>query len=295
MKIALFVNPHSGGQTCGRKADRVQQLLRARRIDVDPHVTRSPAELDAAVQACEIEAYDVVACMGGDGANYRLINALLKYHDNRELPPIGLIPAGRGNSFARDLDIFSLEEGVDAILRQRPRAVDVCQFTQGRETFHFINLMGFGFVTDAAATAFRCRWAGDASYVIGVLFRVAGLASHHLDMEIDGRLFTGKNCFVEICNSRFTGGSMEMAPHARIDDGFFDAVIVRPLSRIALVATFPRIFKGTHLHHPAVEAVRGKTARIATRPRKALLPDGELFGHTPTRIDIVPGRLRYLV
>ena len=86
---------------------------------------------------------------------------------------------------------------------------------------------------------------------------------------------------------------MKMAPDARIDDGLFDVVILGPLSRASLLRTFPKIYAGTHGDHPSVTMVRGKTATVRTRPVKTLLPDGELFGVTPTTIDVLPGRVRF--
>ena len=86
---------------------------------------------------------------------------------------------------------------------------------------------------------------------------------------------------------------MLMAPEAQIDDGLFDAVVLAPLSRLSLISTFPKIFKGTHGENPAVQFIKAKTARIRTQPQKILLPDGEIFGTTPTEINILPRLVRY--
>jgi diacylglycerol kinase (ATP) len=201
---------------------------------------------------------------------------------------------GRGNSFARDLNIFTSEDGISSLLNKKTRIVDVCRYTQESEYFYFVNLMGFGFVTDAAKTAASFQWLGDLSYVVGVLHRTLGLKFHQLEMEIDGKPYSGKNCFMEICNSRYTGGNMLMSPESEIDDGYMDLVILSGLSRWSLLKTFPGIFKGTHLSHPAVEYIPCRKVKIMTTPLKQLLPDGELMGATPTEVDILPGHVRYL-
>jgi len=84
-----------------------------------------------------------------------------------------------------------------------------------------------------------------------------------------------------------------MAPEAKIDDGYFDAVILSPLSRVSLITTFPKIFKGTHVNNPRVRVLRGKRAVVRTVPEKGLLPDGEMFGTTPTTVTVLPRRVRY--
>lgn len=88
---------------------------------------------------------------------------------------------------------------------------------------------------------------------------------------------------------------MLMAPEAEVDDGLFDAVVVSPLSRVSLIATFPKIFKGTHGQNPAVRFIKGKSASVYTEPQKTLLPDGEIFGTTPTEITILPRLVKYFV
>ena len=246
MKAALIVNPQAG--RCRLKAllPALKEGLRRRGIRHDLHLPRSTAEAAALIRRLPLDAYDTVATAGGDGTNYQLLNTLLRSDPQRRLPPLGIIPAGRGNSFARDLGLFSLEDGLDALAGGLLQAVDVCRFTQPDGPQYFVNLMGLGFVTDVAVTAARLPWLGDAGYAVGVFHRVLGLRRHRLVLDIDGQRIDADNCFVEICNSRYTGGAMCMAPEARLDDGLFDVVLLAPVGRLKLVASFPKIYNGTH-------------------------------------------------
>jgi len=293
MKIALIVNPRIGAKKSKILLSLAEKRLKEAKIRFDLFVTQYHGHAAEMIKNMSLPEYDGIVSVGGDGTNYHVLNGLLKYHNDTELPPLGIIPAGRGNSFAKDLEIHTEEDGFAALSRRKTRAVDVCRFTQDKDVYFFVNLMGLGFVTDVAKTAARFGWAGDLSYIIGVLYHTMRLKFHDLDMEIDGHIISEKNCFVEICNSRFTGGNMLMAPKAKIDDGLFDVVVLSPLSRTNLLSTFPKIFKGTHGDNPAVTFYQGKTAWIRTTPKKALLPDGEIFGAVPTQITILPGRVRY--
>ena len=293
MKIALILNPRIGAKKAKNLLLLAEKRLKEANIRFDLFVTQYHGHATEMIKNMPLPEYDGIVSVGGDGTNYHVLNGLLKYHNDTELPPLGIIPAGRGNSFAKDLEIHTEEDGFAALSRRKTRAVDVCRFTQDKDVYFFVNLMGLGFVTDVAKTAARFGWAGDLSYIIGVLYRTMRLKFHHLDMEIDGHIISEKNCFVEICNSRFTGGNMLMAPKAKIDDGLFDVVVLSPLSRTNLLSTFPKIFKGTHGDNPAVTFYQGKTVWIRTTPKKALLPDGEIFGAAPTQITILPGRVRY--
>ena len=293
MKIALVLNPRIGAKKSKKLLLIAENRFKEANIQFDLFVTQYHGHAAEIIKNMPLPEYDGIVSVGGDGTNYHVLNGLLKYHLDTELPPLGIIPAGRGNSFAKDLEIHTQEDGFAALSRGKTRAVDVCRFTQGNDLYFFVNLMGLGFVTDVAKTAARFAWAGDLSYVIGVLYRTMMLKFHSLEMELDGHIISQKNCFVEICNSRFTGGDMLMAPGAKIDDGLFDVVVASPLSRTNLISTFPKIFKGTHGDNPAVSFYQGKTAKIRTNPEKALLPDGEIFGTSPTQITILPGRVRY--
>lgn len=293
MKIALIAKPPSSKKKLRHDISQIIAELEARQIECDLFETEYHAHALKIVEELPIARYDALVVVGGDGTNYHVLNGLLKFHTEKPLPTMGIIPVGRGNSFARDLNIHSIEDGLAAVLRQKPRAVDVCRFSQADETFYFVNLMGLGFVTDVAQTAAGFSWMGDLSYVVGVLHRTLGLKFHELELEVDGKIIRGRNCFVEFCNSRYTGGSMLMAPDAKIDDGYFDVVILAPLSRWNLLKTFPKIFKGTHVNHPRVKVLRAKKVIVRTTPAKALLPDGEIFGSTPAAIDMLPSKIRY--
>lgn len=293
MIIALIANPTAGGRKGARIIPQVENRLRQYGIDYRIFITQHHAHAMDIARMLPPGQFDGIVSVGGDGTNFHLLNGLLKYHDPERLPPLGIIPVGSGNSFARDLGIRTTADGIRTLVRGRTRPVDVCTFTQGREPWYFVNLAGFGFVTDVARTAHHLKRFGDFSYVLGVFHRMLNLKFHRMELNIDGRRIEGNNCFVEFCNSRYTGGKMLMAPEARIDDGQFDVVVVGPMNRWSLLATFPKIFKGTHLQTPAVHVYRATMASVRTDPPKTLLPDGELFGSTPTRIAIHPQLVRY--
>ena len=293
MKIALIANSRSIHIRAHQLRPDLEKALRKNHIRFDLLPTQYHGHASELIRQLAVQDYDAVVSMGGDGTNYQVLNGLLKYHPDVPLPPLGILPAGRGNSFARDLQIFDLADGIAALRSQMTHKVDVCCFSQNQNPYYFVNLMGLGFVADVAQTAARFKWAADFSYVIGVWYRLLGLSFHKMVMQIDGKVIEGKNCFVEICNSRYTGGSMLMAPEAQIDDGRFDVVVLSPLSRLSLIVTFPKIFKGTHVKNPAVRCIQAESASIRTQPQKKLLPDGEFFGTTPTEISILPQQVRY--
>lgn len=294
MKIALIINPYSGGKKGIKRLPMIEKKLSETGIEYHTYLSLYHEHPLKIASELNIDEYDAVISVGGDGTNYHVLNGLLSVFKPEDIPPLGIIPIGSGNSFARDLDIYSMDDGIRAIVENKTKWVDVCSFSQPEKTFYFINLAGLGFVTDVAKTAQKFKWLGDFSYIIGIFHRTAKLHFHYIELEIDGQMISGENCFVEFCNSKFTGGNMLMAPEAEIDDGFMDIIIVDKLSRTSLLSTLPKIYSGTHIKHPAVRYIKAKSAKIRTRPDITLVPDGELFGNTPTTITVHHKMIRYL-
>ena len=293
--IALVANPCSGRMKTGRLLPKIKKMLAAEGIFANIFLSQNGTHIRTLASAMDPYQYDAIVCLGGDGTNFHLINGLLETHKAKDLPPLGIIPAGSGNSFARDLGIQSLEQAIRAIATLTPRPVNLLRYTGGVDRFYFINLMGLGFVTDVAVTAQKFKCLNDLSYLIGVARQTISLSCDPMQITVDDRTFSGRFCFVEFCNSRFTGGRMLMAPRARIDDGLMDVVMVRALSRKNLLTSLPKIYTGQHLSMTQTLYVQGKTARITTpKGPKPLLPDGEVIGKSPGTIEVVPARLRYL-
>ena len=294
MKIALIVNPHAGGKKSKKLLPVIEKKLSFHNIEYHTYISLYHKHCIKITAELKIDQYDAIIAMGGDGTNFHVLNGLLLAFEPDKIPPLGIIPVGSGNSFAMDLNLLNFEDGIKSIVKNSPKWVDVCSFTQVKKKFYFVNLTGLGFVTDVAKTAQRFKFFKDFSYIIGVFYRTINLSFHYMELEIDGEIISGKNCFIEFCNSRYTGGNMLMAPEARIDDGFMDIIVAGKMSRTSLLATLPKIFKGTHIHHPAVRSFKAKKAKIKTLPVKTLLPDGEIFGTTPATILAHPKMIRYL-
>lgn len=254
-------------------------------IDFDLRLTDYPEHGVEIVRQAEFKAYDGVVAAGGDGTLFEVING---YYQNpsRKRIPLGVLPIGTGNAFARDLELHAdlWPEAVDIIGKSKPRKVDVGRFHTHGQDYYYLNIMGLGFVADVTETASKLKGFGNVAYTLGVLYRTLFLKAHRLEIEIDGKTLEGDNIFVEISNTRYTSNFL-MAPDAKIDDGLLDVTILKKLSRRKLLKCFPLIFTGEHIHMDEIDAFQAKKIRIKTDPSKVLTPDGELIGITPVEIE----------
>jgi diacylglycerol kinase (ATP) len=114
------------------------------------------------------------------------------------------------------------------------------------------------------------------------------------DAVIDGVERKIEAMLCAVANSRSFGGGMLITPDASVQDGELDLFVVHPLSRPAFLKMFPKVYKGAHVTHPAVEIVRTKLLSLdaGNIPTYA---DGEYVGRRPLQIEIVPNAVKIFV
>jgi YegS/Rv2252/BmrU family lipid kinase len=244
----------------------------------------------------DLKKYDNVVCVGGDGTLFQVINASMN-KEVAERIPIGLIPIGTGNAFARDVNLTAnnYDSAISAISKFNTRKIDIGKFTNSDGSHYFSNIIGFGFVTDVAQTANKLKVLGKISYTLGVVYHVAFLKPFNITVEYDGKKIDREIIFIEISNTRYTGSDFIMAPNAVIDDGLFDVTILTKTSRGRILRSLPKIFTGAHIHLDVVETFRASSLKISTTDPKALTPDGEILGTTPIEIECYPCAIDFIV
>jgi diacylglycerol kinase (ATP) len=290
LKLLMVFNPHAAGRRAARLLPPVREAL-ARFADVDVLQTRGPGDALVRVAEADLSGYDGLVAAGGDGTLFEVLNGLYEQPcDQRR--PLGLVPVGTGNAFARDLGLLPGDwaKGVALIGRGQPQAMDVgrVDMDNGEPPFHFVNIVGAGLPVDAMRTAERLKILGSSAYSLAALWRAMMLKTYPLVIEIDGKRMEQDALFIEISNTRYTGTSFLMAPSARADDGLLDVTVVRRLSRRRLLRLFPTIYRGEHVAYEEVFTCQARNIRIAAPDGLMLAPDGELRGRTPASITCLP-------
>jgi diacylglycerol kinase (ATP) len=293
-RFLAVVNPAAGGGACGRHAAATIDRLRQSGLAVDVHETRAAGE--ARVKAREELAAgrrDFIA-VGGDGTSFEIVNGLLDQPIAGARPSLGFLPLGTGNSFLRDFSDQGAEYAIEALKQGKRRPCDVIRVTHTTGTLHYINIFSIGFVADVGATRNRhFSGLGEFGYTLGTILRVASLKPYVFPMTIAGRAGEDREplTFLSINNSRFTGGKMMMAPDANTRDGLLDIIRVGRMGRVSLLRTFPKIFKGTHVQHPAVTCHQAPAVDLRLGGEVDVMIDGEMMKFNPTRLEVVPGAI----
>ena len=110
-------------------------------------------------------------------------------------------------------------------------------------------------------------------------------------VTVDDRELRQPALLASIGNGRSYGGGMLVCPHARVDDGLLDVTVLAHVPRRTFVRVFPRVFRGTHVRHPAVTSIRGARITVAA-PAAVAYADGERFGPLPVTVAVRPRALR---
>ena len=312
-----IINPAAGGGRCRQMVGAALTRLRARGLVIET------AETSAAGEATQIarEAYGrgcrKFLAVGGDGTSYEIVNGL--YPESRspvsgvksqgvvggedQTPTLGFLPLGSGNSFLRDFSDrnagdHGLEHALRAIEARRSRACDVFRLVHRDGVIHFINLLSVGFAADVAMLRHKQFLSlGQFGYWLSIFLCLARLNRRPFPIRVDGQgEFDARRClFLAFNNSKFTGGTMMIAPDAVTDDGLIEYVRWGPIGRLGLIRNLPGLYDGTHTRHPLAE--RRATWQVEFQLDKPvdLMVDGEVLRLHCERINVLPSALKVMV
>lgn len=291
-----IVNPAAGGGRCGKRAAAALGHLERAGLEITTRETAAPRDATRIAREAYAAGYRRMIAVGGDGTCWEVLNGIAPEglgESNADRVRLGVLPLGTGNSFLREFTRNGAEHSLQALIEDRWQPSDVLVLTHDQGRVYYVNLFGFGFAANVTINTQRGRYKrwGNVGYILGVLDTVARLSHPALAHRVAGELDTDPMTFLCVCNSRFTAGSMMMAPDASVSDGLADVIHVAPLGRLAILKTFPKIYRGTHLAHPAVSARAVPRIEFETREAVDVMVDGEILHVVPRSIEVLPRAL----
>lgn len=289
LKLLIIFNPNAAHGRSVKKLEAIKAKFESLGIKATFLPTRYAGHGRELVANAQLPDFDGLVAAGGDGTVFEVLNGLYQ-HPKASRIPMGLLPIGTGNAFARELNLKQdpVNEAIELLARGNTRQVDIGFVKSAEHSFYFINIVSMGFAVDAGLKALKMKFLGKTAYTLATLWQVLRLKSYPLEMIIDGKNTISDNVFVTISNSRYTGTHFLIAPEATIDDGQLDVTVLSNLPRSRLLKLFPTIYNGRHIEYNEVSSY--KAAQISIRSPKGLLlgPDGEFYGRSPAEISCLP-------
>ena len=287
--MSIILNPYGGGRRGRAVLAQVLPIFQSAGVDVTLSDTTHPGHATSIVQELTLGGLDAIAVIGGDGTLNEVVNGMLSREDKQKIP-IGVIPGGSGNAFAHDLGLLNPKEAAQAILGQRPTAVDAIrvELTGSAEPVYALNILGWGLVTDIGQMAQKLRWLGERRYTLVTMMEILRHRARAATLVLDDKEIVDDFAFVIACNTIHTGKGMKVAPKARLDDGLMDVVVIREHGqKMRLLKLFPKLFEGKHIEDPLCEYYQVRRCAILPKKEGPLNLDGDIMGRTPVRLEVV--------
>jgi len=289
-----IVNPAAGGGRSRKLLGPALDRLRAGGLDVKVAATRAPGQATEIAREAYGRGVRNFIAVGGDGTSYEVVNGLYPQALSGERPTLGFLPLGTGNSFLRDFSDRGVEHAIESLLAGRSRACDVMRLRHRTGVIHYINLLSMGFAADVATLRARrfSAW-GELGYVTSIFLTLAKFNRRPFPARVEGAAaFDDRRClFLTFNNSKFTGGTMMIAPQAAVDDGLVEYVRWGPIGRLGLIRNLPGLYDGTHIKHPLAERKAARRVEFNLDAPVDVMVDGEVLTLHCEELEVLPGAL----
>lgn len=254
---------------------------------------RDPARLVETVRSAVDDGHDFVVIGGGDGTISSVVDVLA--HTG---VPMGLLPLGTANDFARTLEIpTDLEQACRTIAHGK--VVDIDLGLCGNNYYANRASIGIGSNVATAMSPTLKKRIGSLAYPIA---SAKGFMQHRPfparlsfpEGEHEPREYNSL-MQVSVANGRYFGGGQLAVPDSGIDDSTLDITVIRH-GNVRELLTVAQKFKSTELlETDQAEHIRTRRVRVETKPDMPINIDGELVASTPQEVSVARNALHVAV
>jgi len=288
--LLFFVNPKSGKGSAESIFSRVDRVLKKNNFYSTLYISKKRGDIKNKIIDMDLTEFDAIIVIGGDGTINEAVNGLIISGKSHYLP-LGLIPSGSGNAFASDLNLNSIDQAVENILKFNLMDIDVMKINYNNSITYSVNILGWGMASRVNKIAEKLRIFGGIRYTVASIFCILFLKPKPMDISIDDISIKCKGLFFLALNTIHTGKGMRMAPDAKLNDGLLDFIYFENASRWNVFQIFLKIFSGNHIYCKGVEYIQGKEFSINTCG-DSLNIDGENYGVTPVTVRLMRNKLK---
>jgi diacylglycerol kinase (ATP) len=289
MRIIILLNPNAGRGKARSVLRAALDILRREGVEIDVQESRDAQHLLALARRAAAEKPDAIVSLGGDGTHHYVVNGIV----GSEVP-LGMIPCGSGNDFAKGLGIPAQARAAAEVVRAgHVRRVDLGR--AGNTVYGCIAGAGFDSVVTRYANDRVRRLRGSWAYAWSILRCLKAYRPEPLKVVSDVQEFVGEVIFAVVGNNVSYGGGIYLTPRAKLDDGLLDVCIVPYMGKLEFLSWIPRAYRGEHLKHPRIVYFQARRVSLSASSRLELFGDGEFVQELPVTIEIIPRALPVIV
>jgi YegS/Rv2252/BmrU family lipid kinase len=297
--LSVIFNPASAGGKTGKKLSNIKHLLdKYFTQKYILHVTSKPLDATVIARKALKEGHSSIIAVGGDGTIQEVVNGF--FENGKQVNPyarLGIINCGTGCGLAQSLHLpEEIEKQFEIIYNGTTERIDI-----GKGEYHnggllplsryFVNelQLGIGGAVVKKVQQRQKRMGGFWAFGLTTISTILTQPNQNMSIQIDTKVhFKQKFLGIIIANGAFTGGGMNLAPYAKLNDNFLDVLLIHEQSVTRRLKTFPKIYSGRHVELPQFGYFQVKKVKISADDNVLLEADGELLGHPPCEIEILP-------
>lgn len=297
-RYLAIINPAAGGGRSRSLLGPALERLRSAGLEIDLRETSIPNQAGDIARDAWRESYRKFISVGGDGTSFEIINGLFPMSDRGQSPTLAFLPLGTGNSFLRHYTDRGADYAIESLIAGRSRKCDVIRLRHQDGVLHYINILSIGFSADVATLRARrfSNW-GELGYQTAIVLCLARFRRRPFPLTLDGeKQIDNRSClFLTFNNTKFTGGTMMIAPTAEAEDGLIEYVRWGPIGRIGLIRNLPGLYDGTHIQHPLAEVRKVHRVDFHLESPVDVMIDGEVITLRCQTLDVLPAALNVVV
>lgn len=241
-----------------------------------------------------------IMAIGGDGTNHETVHGLFsQQHRPPEKITYALLPFGTGNDWARQYQLpFEPRERLQRLVQPRTVMQDIgiveyCSDGATKKRY-FVNVAGMAYDGFITWKLLKRPARNKTSYLLAVGRYLMEYVPSKARIIFNGRTVEDEFYTINIGLCRYSGGGMQLVPHAVPDDGLLALTFARKLPKLEVLLQSGRFYKGTLLEHPRIEGYQTDRVRVEASGIDPCLveADGEFLGHTPVEFSLLPAALK---
>ncbi len=304
-KVKFIVNPAAASGKCGWEWGRVRQELEKVVGKVESEFTSGPTIATILTRRAIEDHFEMIVAVGGDGTISEVVNGF--FENDQPLNPeaiLGSVPLGNGSDFVRSLGYpQEWEKAIQKFADANTALMDLgryrCLGTRGEELDrYFANVadIGLGGETAASVKGQSGLFGGKVKFFLGAVKALTKYKNRNITFRLDEEPAKEQTVSsIVVANGQFFGGGMWIAPHAKLDDGKLDVLVIDRMEAMEAYKKMQNYYNGSHLQDPAVKYRQVATVHMDSSEQVVLYVDGEPLGRLPCSFSVRPQSIRVKV
>lgn len=292
IKVKLIYNPSSGNGNFKNHLDYIIDRFQQREMQIEPYRISKKESMDRMLIHLKDreKEYNRILIAGGDGTLHQVFNGLLKYDIDL---PVGIIPAGTANDYARYLNLPNTMEALIDILLEDHYILSDVGLMNGK---YFINVASVGSLIDISQKTKPelKNNLGILAYYIHGISELVNLKSFFIKITSKQMSYEGEIYFMILMNGKSAGGFHKIAPKASICDGLLEVVVFKKCPVYEFASLLLSVLQGEHIHNEHVMYFKTDEISITCDEKVGTDLDGEAGASFPLKVQVIPNKLKIL-